>query len=508
MGVRVIETGDSCGPTSEVSWLGVFSSDVAGCKDMYEWRGEGDLLNILRQIVNEGAARIAGISQPTQAECDERLPGGRDKYCAEAVGYPLPKGPVLQREFLELAERKAKLAELREEGDLQKIAEYETDCFNAIFSGSMGYRPAIFDEQKASLGDNDSIDDIVKSSSRGCGGMAVQAAYWMKELGLKAFMLRGLHNVFGGEGHVSFIAVDAKDDTYFFDPAMRLPCTKIPDDFYEAQEGLQLKLSSLSNGKMRRVRIEARDFRKAYEMCVSPHVVASTLDDGLIDIFAFWTMINKKLNPGQKLLIPEQLDDPDDMDVVPLHMIHERIEIFVNMGEREKALQECRRALQINPKGMSTLRFVSAILIHLGATEEGMSVIIDYLVSAADVFKNFWETISRDLKTIENRPGAVYVLRWWGSIGEIVSKMIEHTHLLFYSGKESGTLSKKTADGLFQTAKNLFEMYLYQFAVLDEMITVTGLENDIDLTRQNGEILSSYARLKQVYERFLAKLSG
>jgi len=489
-------------------WLDVFARDIAGSDISLEGMKDADLPDILRALIKDGIRKIYDISQPTEAECDERLPKGRDKQCAADTGNPLPSTPMLQRDFLKIEERKVKLQELRESGNLSELAKYEVECFDAIFAGMMGYKPAMFDPARVNFPDNYSVDDVVQSSLRSCSGMAVQEAYWIKELGLNAFMARSLHNVFGGEGHITFFAVDAENNTYFFDPAARVCCVPVPEGFYGNQENMLPDLKRLQNGDIRRFRLKVNNNVEAYKMNIPPNVVVSTLDDGLIDIFAFWTMENDKVSDEEKLKLSEQIDSPDDSDVLPLHIITERIAIFADLGDKEKAIQECKRALMVNPKGMSTLRYVSNALLDLGALEEGILYSVCYIDEALKVLNDFFNYMSYGAGFIEGKPGAIYILRMWVSVGAIVKNIFSQICLIFYYGMEDGSLSKEMISSLNANGQRLFEIYLDQFSRLDGAIAVMGFRKEVPSVTMNGEIFEAYCRMRSSANQLLSDVSS
>ena len=458
--------------------------------------GVDDARLSLREAILAGLSGLSNILQPTVSECDRRLPGGRDRQMAREMGYPLPRVKMFQRGFLDIARRRKRLEELRAEGDLPKIAAYERDCFNAIFSGMMGYRPAMFDRKITGAKDNSTLAHIAESGSRGCGGIAVQCAFWIKELGLNAFLCRALQGPTGKEGHMNFLFVNVEGDLHIFDPAMRIGYSRLSPGYYQDQNEI---VERLKTGGEQNFRIHASDGKQAYRDGVSTHAVVSDLDHGLLNIFSVWALDQDKMSHEDRLAFIATLETESDKDAIPIDMLLIRMKIWELMGERERALQQARDLVHLNPYGFITLMDVGTMLLRDGHTEDATSALASFLALTVEILDNLLETIDYSREALE-RPGFKYKMERYLSYNGIVEDCFSHLYVaVHYLNKKFPEGFDTVLEFLESLAEKLYESYERLVRTTDVLLTMSKVKPIANFREQVGGVTIAYLRLKRLF---------
>lgn len=470
-----------------------------------ELRNPGsDIRAVMKPVLEKALGVLNALDQPTVAQCEERLPGGRDIKCAGVGGYPLPEVVMKQRDFLRIDERREELAKLRAVGDLEALAGYEADCFRAIFSALMGYKPMIFDlERRGAIADNKSIDDLLVTGSRGCGGMAIQAAFWLKQLGLNAFMQSALENASGAEGHISFLVKDSLGRLFFFDPAARVNYSPVPEGFYENQEEIPEQMGTLERGEVRHLRVNVSDREKAYKVGVSLRTVLGNLDDGIMDTLLIWVLSGEDFSDEEKLEIFKIFEVEGDIDSVPLYARIIRMEIAKKLGKEGEVMNSVLTLLDANFSGLETLKFVQMHLVMNGQVEMGWQVFMVFSSRIMEVISDSWPAnyeVYKEIIHSGEAEGLYYRMRSMAGILDLFETYFQQFCFTAYYLKPFREQHMAYSDKMSGHLKEMFDLYLKILGQLDRMLRTLKLSEKIDLTQKSGAIVLAYARAQEFFK--------
>ena len=492
--------GDDQWEAKNVSWIDHFARSAGKDRAWVQSLDGGDNIHVvsfIRRVVEEGRGLLDKVLQPTQRDAAERLPGGRDIYMSKVVGYPLPTEPTLQRDFLRVDERKQRLEELRAAGDGDALAAYEKDCFQALFSASIAYKPPI--SENPPRYDNDGFADMAQSGSRGCGGIALQAAHWIQELGLEAFITMALESSMGLEGHIAFLTRNAKGELHFFDPALRIPYTPIPENFYKNQAELPQRFKEISEGSDSSFFLAAENTFDAYKASAAPSAIVRNLENGIRMTHFIWTLSDYNVPVSEKASLIKFIQDLEkDEHISPwIRMII--VKICDRMGGKEKTLAEVRKFRQREGKSAQGLQYAANVLFDLDQTVEGITVTLDFLLEMSRAVQDFFITVSQEIDqelATEKQIGLRYKVQRWMIMERLVRQGLDQIERLVLECQKVPELSKEKAlSTLLREAKVFFCFYEETAEKIGKMLDRFGFPDEVQLTEKTTSLYAQLVRI-------------
>lgn len=336
----------------------------------------------LDALVRRGMRSLDRLQQRTRAQVLESIEGDTRELADPHV--VLPEEPILQKDFLAIAERQERLAGLRANGDAQATAEYEHECLDAIFNAvSLGYK-SLSGEIPS---DNRSIPELIEQNTRGCGGIFIQAAHWIQELGITAFGVRCNESIVGGEDHRTFIVRDAAGKYFLFDPALYIPLLPIPEDFFE--QPLHLDETAVAM-------LDAKDESRAYREKIHPHMVVESIQRQIRSLLL--EAVLKSIQPTSQKRLLERWKEFDEESVS-----HGARNIEMSMLIHEGKLQEARQlALKLygpNRNNPVTLRYLAEVFLSCDDIENFEKVFVDLSRKLMAILEHLAESIEHRLQT-------------------------------------------------------------------------------------------------------------
>lgn len=345
-------------------------------------------------VINGACGVIDQLPTRTAGDC-ATVEGGKETLdLASKVGFPIPCEPILQRDFLKLEERRARLAALRESGDAVSLAAYEQECLNALTVLGFGYKPA-------NPSDNTNIPELISTDKRGCGGIFISLSHWLGEFGLTAYACRVKEDFYGNEGHFTFIVRDAIGKFFLLDPSAHLCVTELTADLFDLEK-FATHCREIDHGEESNFRLDAKNPALAYELPIHSQMVVGRIEDAKRDLLLDWTIESMSDVAAQKAALDRLhslTGELFDLDGFPLELALKRTNFLKIEGLLDEALRETGRMFDKNPDGLITLYNVALNFLILGDVVQGLEKLHQYLERNKVVIKNLLKAILHRSKT-------------------------------------------------------------------------------------------------------------
>lgn len=489
-------------------WLERFSTNILGIADptvLEKMPKDPSDIESIKTYITEAVmgqlTLIDSVAQPTQRQALKWSPKRSDHDQARRAGYPLPHKRKLQRDFIKIEQRKEKLAQLRAAGNIEALASYEEDCFNAIYASVMGFRPAKDDPEKKSVKDNHSLPDVATSRSHGCGGAMIKCAHWIKELGLRAVNTQTLESSLGTDGHLSFFAINARDEVHFFDPAMRVPYQKVPDNFFHEKD-FTAQICAVEKGEIQGLQLHATDPTICYEQDFPVHVVVQNHDEGVVQTLLEWTVHDTSLSESE---LDEYLTAMVERKMPGRYISGRKLQMLFKNGEKEEARKLAQQIYDDNPNVIAALHLVGHYSFLLGELKDinmGLECLQQLVTKTLSTSKLLLAGIAKQIETTcqVGRYSSPVLLRF-GLLGENFERCFDLlvVALHYIQFNKNKTVAADHVRSLVSFGADIFDLYTTMVTAFNKFMRarVISEEHDAAINESIGKATRTYARVKE-----------